>query len=315
MGPPEGATPRTQRLGGVQGAAGGGVEEPRDLGPSGAECSTGVTAGDYLAQGLRPPSDLPCQNSHKCIEGGAALVPSAKRTAFALQVNVQAFVERHGIERVGFLTLTFAEHILDARVAQKRMHSLVSNVLKPRYQEAIRVIERQKSGRIHYHLLVALDDDIRTGVDFEAMFPEKGSGVTADYRSAPAALRREWVFWRATARRYGFGRTELAPVRSSSQAIGRYVGKYIAKHLEHREERDKRLRLVSYLGTRVASTRFAWASGGAAQWRQKLAAFVAMLFESGAIGSPTMEAMRLRFGPRWARYWRDNIMTFPTSNL
>jgi hypothetical protein len=232
-----------------------------------------------------------------------------------LQVNVQAFVERHGIERVGFLTLTFAEHILDAREAQRRMHSLVSNVLKPRYREAIRVIERQKSGRIHYHLLVALDDDIRTGVDFNAMFPEKGSGMTPDYRSAPTALRREWVFWRATAKRYGFGRTELAPVRSSGQAIGRYVGKYIAKHLEHREERDKRLRLVSYLGPRVASTRFAWASGGAAQWRLKLSAFVTMLFESGAIGSPTMGAMRLRFGPRWARLWRDNIMTFPTSNL
>lgn len=216
--------------------------------------------------------------------------------------------DRHGVERVGFLTLTFAEHILNARVAQRRMHSLVTHVLKPRYREAIRVIERQKSGRIHYHLLVALATDIRTGADFEGF--ERG-----DYRSASRELRAEWAFWRRTARAYGFGRTELLPVRSSSEAIGRYVGKYISKHLEQRKPEDRRLRLVSYLGVRVASTRFAWVSGGAAEWRRKLGAFVQMLYDSGAIAAPTMAAMRVRFGPRWARYWRDNIMTFPTPNI
>ncbi len=233
---------------------------------------------------------------------------SARRTAFALQVNVQAMCERCGIERVGFLTLTFAQHIVDAREAQRRLNSLNTHVLRPRYGRVIRVIERQKSGRIHYHLLVNVGADIRTGVDFDAL-------SRCDYRSAGAELRAEWSFWRRTARRYGFGRTELLPVMSTGEAIGRYVGKYISKHLEHREERDRRVRLVSYSGARVASTRFAWASGGAAQWRQKLRAFVTMLFESGAIGSPTMEAMRVRFGPRWARYWRDCIMTFPTSNI
>jgi hypothetical protein len=228
-----------------------------------------------------------------------------------LQVNVQAMCERCGIDRVGFLTLTFAEHVLDPKEAQRRLHSLTTHVLKPRYGRVIRVIERQKSGRIHYHLLVDVGVDIRSGVDFRAL-------AQGDYRSAGPRLRAEWAFWRRTARRYGFGRTELLPVMSTSEAIGRYVGKYISKHLEHREERDRRVRLVSYSGQRVASTRFAWASGGAREWRRKLRAFVHMLFDSGAIGSPTIQAMRLRFGPRWARYWRDSISTFhvePTSNI
>lgn len=232
--------------------------------------------------------------------------PSARRTAFALQQNVEAMCRRHGIDRVGFLTLTFAEHILDSREAQRRMNSLTTHVLRPRYGNTIRVIERQKSGRIHYHVLVAVGADIRTGCDFAA-FAER------DYQSAPRALRAEWSFWRQTAKAYGFGRTELLPIMSTEVAIGRYVGKYIGKHLEQREERDKGVRLVSYSGEKEVSTRFAWASPGAMQWRAKLGAFIHMLHESGCISEPTTEAMYRRFGPRWAYHWRDNIATFPTT--
>ena len=249
------------------------------------------------------PGPLPCQDSHKCNEG-VRPVASAARTAFALQLNVAGMCDRHGIEKIGFLTLTFRDHVVDPKEAQRRMHSLNAGVLKQRYGESIRVIERQKSGRIHYHLLVAVGTDIRTGVDFDAI-------ARGDYRSAPETLRREWSFWRATAHRYRFGRTELLPVKSSSEAIGRYVGKYIAKHLDARQERDRRVRLVSYSGTRVASTRFAWVSPGATEWRRKLGAFVTMLHESGAIKEPTTAAMATRWGPRWAHYWRDSIATFP----
>lgn len=222
----------------------------------------------------------------------------------ALQLNVAGMIERHGIEHVGFLTLTFRDHVVEPKEAQRRMNSLVTHVLRPRYREVITVLERQKSGRIHYHCLVALVHDIRTGIDFAAL-------ANRDYRSAPEALRREWSFWRSTAKNYGFGRTELLPVRSCAQAMGKYVGKYIGKHLEARQRIDKRVRLVRYTGAKVASTRFAWASPGAAEWRAKLGAFVTMLHNAGAITAPTTEAMAKRFGPKWAYQWRDNIYTFP----
>ena len=107
-----------------------------------------------------------------------------------------------------------------------------------------------KSGRIHYHLLVALDSDIRTGFDF--------SGVrNQDYSSANRAIRDEWAFWRRTAPKYRFGRTELMPVRSNSEGIGRYVGKYISKGIESRTEQFKGTRLVEYSRkAKIASTRF-----------------------------------------------------------
>lgn len=278
------------------------------------------------AQRAPRPAPLPCQDtnnstepvdsrrwaqvlfdSQKTLSLNEFFPAASKRTAFALQMNVTDMCERFGLQNVGFLTLTFADHVLDPREAQRRMNSLTTHVLRPRYGTCIRVIERQSSGRIHYHILVNVGDDIRTGVDFTA-FAEKPRG---DYRSAPPALRREWSFWRSTAKNFGFGRTELMPVRSCSEAIGTYVGKYIAKHLNARQMRDKGVRLVSYSGSKTASTRFTWLSTGSALYRQKLQAFVEMLYHGGVIESPDETGISTRFGPRWHWYWRDCILEFP----
>lgn len=222
------------------------------------------------------------------------------RTAHALEVNVEAAVLRWGLERTGFLTLTFADLVTDPVEAQRRMNSLTTHVIRPRYGEAIRVMERQKSGRIHYHLLVPLQADIRTGFDFRAV-------EDRDYRSASPALRSEWAFWRETAKKYGFGRTELLPIKSTAQAIGRYVGKYIAKHLGVRDERDLGCRLVSYVGPRVATVKFAWSGGRGRSWRVGLGSLVHALYEARQIHRPTVDAMSQRYGKRWAWKWRDVV--------
>jgi hypothetical protein len=266
-------------------------------------------AASVASEGPGPPP-LPCPlQSDNCNER-IAFPASAARTAWALQVNVQAFVHRHGLERVGFLTLTFAKPIFIIAEAQKRLASLRAGVLQPRYLEAIRVLERHKSGGIHYHLLVAMSFDIRTGFDFAAACPSKESlaaGVKADYRSASPALQDEWAYWRRTAKLYGFGRTELLPIRSDAEAVGRYVGGYIGKHCEVREERDRGARLVAYMGPRVATQRFAWATGNGQAWRRGLEALVRDLARSGQIDSATVEAMRRRYGQSWAWTWRDVI--------
>src|SRR5690606_33058961 len=146
-------------------------------------------------------------------------------------------------------------------------NSLATNVLKKRYAAYVRVLERQKSGRIHYHLLVVLPDDIRTGADFAAF-------AQGDYRTANKHLRREWAFWRKTAPLYRFGRTELLPVRSDGDTLGQYVGKYIGKHIGQREERDKGARLVSYSGdARMATSKFARVGKYPNEWRAKVLTF------------------------------------------
>jgi len=257
-------------------------------------------AGGGRAATPPDPAPLPCPPKSNNSTEMSAFPPAAGRTAYALSVNVAEAVGRWGIENSGFLTLTFADHVLDPKEAQRRLNSLATHVLRPRYGGAVRVYERQKSGRIHYHLLVNVGADIRTGFAFAA-------AANGDYRSASPALRSEWAFWRRTAKRYRFGRTELLPIMSSAVAVSRYVGKYISKHFDAREARDSGVRLVSYIGPKVATVKFMWAGGAAKGWRSGLGALVRDLAASGQIDFASTDAMRRRFGRRWAWEWRDVI--------
>lgn len=249
------------------------------------------------------PVGLPCLYSNNCIEDGPAevnkLTGGHKRMAFVLAYEIQGLARQFGIEKLGFLTLTFADRVHDIREAQKRFHSLNTNVLRGRYSRAIGVWERQKSGRLHFHLVVVLGADIRSGFDFGAI-------ERCDYRSASRALRSEWAFWRKTAPLYGFGRTELLPIKSTGEGIARYVGKYVSKHIGQRDDEDKGARVVRFIGfkpcDRLASARFAWVTENSWLWRQKLAAY------ARRIGAKDTDALKRIFGPRWAYLLQAEIM-------
>ncbi len=237
-----------------------------------------------------------------------------KKVAAALSWNVAHLCQKYGVERVGFLTLTFADHVLDPREASRRYNSLATHVLSKRYAACIRVLERQKSGRIHYHLLVALPDDIRAGVDFDQFAAGK-------YTSAGNHLRREWAFWRHTSPAYGFGRTELMPVKSNGAALGQYVGKYIGKHIGQREERDKGVRLVSYSGdARMATSKHSNYTTNPDQWRAKVCTFVRQVEGWQRQKNPyarvrNMDDLAFVLGKRWAFHWRDYIFELPPADL
>ena len=243
---------------------------------------------------------LPCLSSDNCTERREiarlrTLQPSHKKTADLLAKSVEEMCRKHGINHVLAITLTFAEHITDPREAQPRYHSLRTHVLKPRYGDVIRVVERQMSGRIHYHLLVATKEDVRTGVDFAAL--DRG-----DYRSANPALRAEWAFWRKTAPLYKFGRTEALPIKSNEEGISRYFGKYISKHIQIRKPEDKGIRLVEYTrGARVGNTKFSWVNPASRFFRAKLREWAT------CHGLERYEQISSVFGPRWAYHHREAI--------
>jgi hypothetical protein len=250
-----------------------------------------------------PASALPCLSSNNSTEGGGGrinlLTGGHKRSAFVLTWELLALAKEYGIERLGFLTLTFADLVLELKEANRRFNSLNTHVVKERYERAVKVPERQRSRRLHFHLVVVLDADIRTGLDFEAI-------KRKDYRSANPALRAEWAFWRKTAPEYGFGRTELLPVRSCAEALARYVGGYIGKNVRERVDGDKGARLVSYIGFgktgRKGSCRFGWATDNGWLWRHKLAAYAE---RNGA--RDTEDLVKL-FGPRWAYRLQAEIL-------
>jgi hypothetical protein len=168
-----------------------------------------------------------------------------------------------------------------------------------RYQRAIGVWERQVSGRIHFHLVVVLDKDIRSGADFAAFKRQ-------DYRSANSALRAEWAFWLKTCPKYRFGRHELMPVKSNAKGIARYVGKYISKHVTQRLPEDKGARVVRFIGykpgMRRTCGRFSWNTDNGWLWRHKTAAF------AKRHGLTDIGQMKTFFGSRWAYRLQKQII-------
>jgi hypothetical protein len=257
---------------------------------------------------------LPCRSleTTQTRTGPPALSGGHRKVANALSWNVAHICQKYGTERVGFLTLTFADHVTEVREASRRFNSLATRVLRERYGHYIRVLERQKNGRIHYHLLVVLPDDIRTGADFDEFAKGKGH-----YSSANTHLRREWAFWRKTAPLYGFGRTELMPIRSDAAALGQYVGKYIGKHIGQREEADKGARLVSYAGdARMATSKHSTVTNRPDQWRAKVLTFSRMIAASKPHARiRCMDDLTFHLGPRWSYRWRDFILRLPPSDL
>jgi len=259
-----------------------------------------VTVG--TAEPCLPSPSLPCLNTINCNEGekkqNEKLSSGHRKTAYALKLNALWLIERHGLNRIGFLTLTFARHIVAVKKAQQALHSLMTGVLRQRYPEYITVMERMTSKRIHFHLLVVMAEDIRTGFDFTAV-------KLGNYRSASPYLRAEWSFWLKTAPKYGFGRTELLPIRKTAEGVAKYVGKYVAKHIGQRLPEDKGARLVRYSkGANRVNNQFGWVSPGAFMWRMKLGAFCKMfrLTEDNY-----KEALREWFGRNWVYILRPLI--------
>ncbi len=233
-----------------------------------------------------------------------------KKVAATLTENIRYLCETHGIERIAFFTLTFADHVTDPAEAQRRLHSLSINVLEQRYPHRIRVFERQKNGRIHYHFVVVVPDDIRTGVDPDAI-------AAGDYKTANAALRREWAFWHKTAKKYGFGRHNLQPVKSSHDVLALYVGKYIGKGFQFRNESDKGVRLVSYSGdARHMTCKYTAVNKYSDEWRAKCLTFARMVGRAKPHARiRSIEDLQFVLCKNWSYKHRDFIFSLPPADL
>ena len=231
------------------------------------------------------------ENGEEVWLGG--LSSSEKRSGYALTQNLAYLAKLHGLEKLGFLTLTFRQNLTDPRKAQRKFNSLATNVLRDLFVEYICVVENQKRGAIHYHLVVVCKEDIRTGVSFDEI-------ATGRYASASPELRQLWKELREIMPKYGFGRSELLPVKSTVSGICNYVGKYLTKASAYRDKHMKGACLIRYsTGWRVARVNFAWHSSGAKEWRRKLQVF------GEATGCSELSELKKVHG----RYWPTRFMS------
>lgn len=262
---------------------------------------------------------LPCHSSNNSDKTPSKLTAYQRKNAFILKENVAAMVHVYGLEKVGFLTLTFPRK-LTLSEANRRLNNLGRRVLPELFVDWITVREFTPGrGRAHFHLLVAAKEDIRTGFDFESYLAmlqlsklPKTPGRMADLRHYSRNLkpndflRRCWSTLRSVLPRYQFGRHELIPIRTNQEAIAHYVGGYIRKSLDSRPDEAKGCRLVTYskgFPRRVTGHQFQWNCPSTALWRAKLAIFARLH------GIDDFDDLSATFGPRWAWWFRDIILS------
>lgn len=261
-----------------------------------------------------PPSaelPLPCLYSNNSIEPThdndrvktvvgliSVLTPYHKKQAHTLYKNVERLIKTSkSLSHCGFLTLTFPDNVKDSKEAYDRFRSMNTNYLSKsdKFFNWIMVKERQKRGAWHFHLVIQLSQDIRSGFDFSQVAQGK-------YHSANSFIRSLWNELRQTLPKYGFGRSELLPIRTDAQCMGRYIGKYISKQIGNRKKEDKGVRLVTYSKNWPKnSVRFAWNTDGASEWRRKLKVFATVM------GCEDFYDLNKKFGSSWAWKYSEII--------
>jgi hypothetical protein len=258
--------------------------------------------GEAVAQGGRAP--LLYLNSNNCLESNLSILPQLspyhRKQAFCLSDNCERFIALVGLSRVGFLTLTFPYNVTDNKIASQRFASLNKNFLSRFFGAHMLVKERQKRGAWHYHILIDCRVDIRTGINWDDIHPAAGR---PKYTSACPALRSIWSILRERLPAFGFGRSELLPIRTTAEATSKYLGKYISKHIGAREDRDKGVRLTSYSADFPKSTpKLSWNTIGGKEWRRKAAKFATLL------GHDSPFDLQSHYGPSWAFKLQEYIM-------
>lgn len=250
----------------------------------------------YCNNSIQPPAGA-ASTSQEVTKLCNLLSPYHRKAAHALAENVASLLAAVGLDRLGFLTLTFPDNCSDHKEAYSRFRSFNTNYLANHAQfgDWLCVKERQRRGAWHYHLLIDCGGDIRTGIDWDQVASQK-------YSSANEHLRFLWADLRANLPKYGFGRSELLPVRSNIEAMGRYIGKYISKHIGSRKEEDAGVRLCSYSRNWPRSnSHFQWYTANSQKWRanvQKLAEW---------FDCSTLEELTAKLGRRWAFRYAEDI--------
>lgn len=172
------------------------------------------------------------------------------------------------------MTLTFEDHLTDHKEASKRLNSFMSNFLREKISSFITVRELHKSGSWHYHLLVAFKAPICLG--FRWKYAKDSKEVIPVFKTATKALRTLWKDIREAAPKYGFGRSEILPVRT-----GKGLAKYFSKAILQRAldpEKFKGIRLVSYSRNFLRSVaRFMWHNKFTQDYRRKVKRFATEL--------------------------------------
>jgi len=194
---------------------------------------------------------------------------------YRVEIEVQEWVRRWGVEYVVFITLTHSQKIYDKKEHERQFNSIRPALigLFPGGLQAID--ERHDSGGWHVHLVGHVKEDVKTGFDWDDFKRHRwGRGNWAWKKTQAAAnLRPYWKeMRRICARHKGWGINGVEPIEKNGEAAAKYLSKYMLK-------RSDGGRRISYIGhwPRATNVRMkmvcgrarSWALGGVRWWQER----------------------------------------------
>jgi hypothetical protein len=256
---------------------------------SAAECA----AGSRKSAGCGAQAPLP---RLPCHESSSLNGTTNRKRLFAAQQNMRGYVRRVGEDRIGVLTLTTADECRSLREFQRRWNSLMTNFVRRLWRSGVWVRERQmRTGNWHGHALVDVGFEIRPGFPFEKV-------ARRNYRNVDGRVSDLWKQLREKAPRYGFGRTELLPIKSNSEWAIKYLTSYMGKALlSEKTVGEEKARLFGMWGcVRNVYSRFDWVS---ARLVRKKKAWLGW-----AHGFAGEDAFSRSYGDRWWFRFGESLM-------
>jgi len=139
----------------------------------------------------------------------------------------------------------------------------------------------------------------------------KGPRKPGTFPTGSRELHQLWAELAGALEKYNFGKIfTLEPIRSNEEALARYVGKYISKHIGQREETDKGVRLINYSRNWIKnSVNRAWNTDNAKDWRKKLAVFAVQC------GCTEFYQLTEKLGAGWAYKYKKDIFEITAEEI
>jgi hypothetical protein len=249
-----------------------------------------------LAGASAPAAPFPRLEEDKCNRD------HSRKGRYSAEMNILGYIGNHGENNVAELVVTVAD-CLSAKEFQKKWHSFLTGFVKKRFPSGMWTRERQpRSGNWHAHCVVNLGRDIKT--DFPTAEVEAG-----DYRNVESWIRALWKELRHGAKRYGFGRISLLPIKKTGPAAAKYFVKYLAKaHGSSKSTGEERCRLFGTWGTkRWCYARFSWVSGRIFRKRLNWCA--------ASMGVDDIRDIRNLLGQNWWTRLREPLLRVATRIL
>lgn len=159
------------------------------------------------------------------------------QNAANLILETKAFVKRHGITRVGFLTLTMPPGATweGTNLAFERATPYLQRIFG---KEWVRVMGISRRGNLHIHVLVVVPFDLQAGFDKEARAEQqalrtKGALTGSELwemiqlsrcLTTNLQLKALWKELREKMQEFGFAsRIVLTPIQTNAEAVGKYL--------------------------------------------------------------------------------------------